>query len=471
MTSSTPNTPRRKRRWLVRGLFILLIVGAVAYLFREELQDEWQLRQFRQAAARNDPNLPQYQERLLKRLLVDEEKLDLAVRLANDSDPNVRAASVAVLLANQPRAKKQDAPQGLVAVGKFGSWRLRVEEAINRLLEDQDANVRKRALQVVSELEWASVFQSLLENALKNGSEEERVLVAERLAHWNQSLIWQTIGDGNQPDPVRLAAMQSMDHYGDHEIAIARDKLETSLKTALQSENKDLRRGALVALRYAERPASVWLDILCDDRYKEDYSLILRTWIDALGNETVRGRYWWATHDAWYRTGQTPHRCAVANYVMCESAKIQMQHLDKTLPIAEHVALQDRQGPTGRAFDAQLLHLENILSVVSAVRWYCENIDKDAELTVWLPHENPQGNPPVRKLKAYLFQQVEPIWEWCSHKQAAYSTRFLSANNVQNYAHRQVPQPIPVRPLGAVMDELLIGQTEYEKLRDRYRKN
>jgi hypothetical protein len=474
MTPSPQHTPSRKRRWWLRGLVVLLVVavitGAISFLFRAHVLDEWRLWQFRRAAAAGAPDLPQEQERLLGRLLADEVKLDLADRLAHDTDPRVRAAAVDVLLANQPRAKKQDARQGLFAIGKTGSWRIRVEEAVRHLLEDDDDAVRTRALQAVCELEWAAVFQSLLEKALKTGSKEDRILVAESLAHWNGCLLPQIIADANQPDEVRLAAMRSPDLYGDKEIAPWRNELQDALQIALPVQNNNLRRTALVTLRHAARPAFVWLDILCDERQKEDHALVLRTWIDVLGSETVRGRHWWETHNAWFRAHQAPRRCAIASYVMCEAAKIQMQHLDKTAPIAEPAALQDRQGLTGQAFDKQLVQLENILSVVSAVHWYCVNVDKDIDFTIWLPHETPQGAPPQRKLKAFQFQQAKPIWEWCLDKKAAYPTRFLTANNIKNYGQIESPRPVGVRPLGTVMEELLIGQTEYQLLRNRYGK-
>ena len=73
------------------------------------LGDEWALRKFRRGAAAGDPELARHQEMLVRRLGEDE-KLDLAVRSANgDPDRKVRAAAVDVLLANQPRAQKQDA--------------------------------------------------------------------------------------------------------------------------------------------------------------------------------------------------------------------------------------------------------------------------------------------------------------------------------------------------------------------------
>ncbi|HEY7152576.1 MAG TPA: hypothetical protein VH575_01335 [Gemmataceae bacterium] len=471
--ASSPQHPSlcQRRRWWLGGLLVLLVVAAIAgatgFLFRERLLDEWRLWQFRQAAAAGDPDLPQYQGQLLGRLLADEVKLDLAVRLAQDTDPKVRAAAVDVLLANQPRAKKQNALQGLNVATKTASWRVSVEEAVKRLLEDEDETVRRRALQAVSELEWAGLFEGLLQKALKNGSKEERVLVAEKLAHWSAWLLWQTVADDKQPDEVRLAALHSLDRYGDKEIASARAELQTALQTALRSENKELRHAALGTLQYAARPAPVWLDILSDERRQEDHPLVLRTWIDALGSESVRDRHWFDTHEAW-RHAEQARRCAIATYVMCEAAKVQMQHLDKSLPISEQAALRDRQGPIGRAFDIQLIRLENILSVVSAVHWYCgTDFNGDKDFAAWLPHETPQGALPRRKLKPYLFQQVKPIWEWCLDRRAAYPTRFLTGDKFHYYTKK--PGSMSVRPLGAVMDELfLIGQTEYQMLRNRY---
>jgi hypothetical protein len=73
-------------------------------------------------------------------------------------------------------------------------------------------------------------------------------------------------------------------------------------------------------------------------------------------------------------------------------------------------------------------------------------------------------------LKAFQFQQAKPIWEWCLDKKAAYPTRFLTANNIKNYGQIESPRPVGVRPLGTVVEELLIGQTEYQLLRNRYGK-
>jgi hypothetical protein len=472
MTSSSqlPLSRQRRRRW-PRILLVLLAVtvagGATAFLFREPLLDEWQLWQFRRAAAAGAPDLPAYQERLLERLRADEVKMDLAARLAHDSDPNVRAAAVDVLLADQPRAKKQDAVQGLVAVARTAAWRIRVEEAVRDLLQDGDGTVRKRALQAVSGLEWAGLFQSLLEEALNTGSPEERALVAEGLAHWNGGSLWRTVADAHQPDLVRLAALRGLDRYGDREIAFARDQLQDALQATLQSDNQELRRAALVALRYAARPAFVWLDILCDERRKEDHPLVLRTWVEALGNETVRDRHWFTTHEAW-RHADAALRRAIATHVMCEAAMIHMRQLDRDPPIPEPAALQDRQGPVGRAFEVQLVRLENLLAVVSAVHWYCvTDSTADPAFTAWLPHETPHGAPPRRGLKSYLFQQVKPVWEWCLARREAYPTRFLSGDGFHFYI--QKPGPAIVRPLGAVMeDSLSIGEGEYLTLHNRY---
>jgi hypothetical protein len=465
---SEPTRARRRRRI---GLALLLVAGtaaAAAFAFREPLLDEWRLWQFRRAAAAGDPDLAAHKDRLVGRFRAYEEKWDMAARLAHDPDPNVRAAAVDVLLTDQPRAQKHDAVPGLAAVGETTSWRIRVEDAVKDLLQDADPAVRRRALQAVSELEWAGLFANALEAALESGPPEARAVVAEGLAHWNGTRLWRTVGDPNQPDAVRLAALRGLDRYGDRQIASARDKLETALQAAGQSENPELRRAALVAFRHAARPAFAWLDVLGDERRKDEHALVLRTWIDALGTEAGRDRHWFDTHEAW-RHADPAIRRATATYVLCEAARLRMQQLDQAPPVAEPAALQDRQGPTGRAFDGQLVRLENILSAVSAVHWYCVTESAaDPVFTAWLPHEVAHGAPPRRKLKAYLFQQVKPVWEWCLARRDAYPTRFLPGDDFHLYI--KTPGPVAVRPLGAVMDDLLsIGETEFQMLRDRYR--
>jgi hypothetical protein len=460
---------RRRGRPVLLGLLVLAgLAGGVAYFFREELGDEWALRKFRRAAASGDPALPQHQEQLLKRLS-KEEKLDLAVRLAEDPDPKVRAASVDVLLANQPRAKKQDAVAGLHATSRVSSWRTRVREVVARLLADGDETVRGKALRAVSELEDTDAFNSELRAVLKSGSTADRVIVAGSLAQWNGHELREVIADAGQSDEVRIAAMQSLETYGDRNVAGWRGELRDALAPALRSANPNLRRAALVAARHASGAANVWLDLLCDDQQKEYHSFVLTMWIDALGNDSSRERHWPDSHTAWRQSAAKPHRCAVAGYVLCEGAKRQIQHLEKTPPVAEMAALRDRGGPTGRAFEVQLTRLGNILSVLSAVRWYCVEVEKAPDFAGWLPHETPAGAPPTRNPKAFLFQQAKPIWEACLAHREGYPTRFLGAESiVEYYARRTGTGPPAVRPLGAVMDELLLDQSEFDKLRTRF---
>lgn len=469
--SSAPQPPR-KRRWPKYLLALLLLAGlagGTAYLFRDELRDEWALRQFRRAVSNDDPALPEREQRLRERLLrkAEGENLDLAVRLADDTDPKVRAASVDVLLCDQPRAKKQNAVTG--ASVRFGSWRTRVQEAIKRLLKDPDEAVRKKALQSVSELEWADVFGTELTDALKTGTLAERVIVAGGLANWNGPLLREVIGDANQPDDARIAAMGSLTTYGDKHMTAFRGELRTALVAALKSGNVEVRKSAVVALLDAQQAPAVWLDILCDENQKELHSLALRTWLAALSNDPNFGRHWPETHDAWHRGAEASRRCAVAGYVMCEGAKAQIKLLEASPEIGEMAALRDRTGPTGRAFDVQLRRLGNVLSVVSAVRWYCETVKGEVTLAGWLPHETPAGAPPTRDVKTFLFREAKPIWEWCLAREGAYPTRFLGPNTiVRSYGNKTTPRAKDVLTLGELMDELLLDRGEYDKLRVRY---
>ncbi len=468
MTSEVEPPPRSRRghRVVIALLLLVGLAGGAAYLFRDELRDEWAIRQFRRAAAADDPELPQRRDELRKRLLSREEKLDLAARLADDPDPKVRAAAIDVLLANQPVAPKQDAGERPPGGTRSSSWRTSVSGAVERLLKDGDDPVRQKALTAVSELSEADVFGSQLAEVLKTGSVPDRVIVAERLAHWNARVMIEVIADPAQPDAVRIAAIRGLDTYGDSALTAWHSELKNALVTALESGNPEVRRSAVTALRYAARSAHVWLNLLCDDREKELHPLVLRTWIDALGAEGPRVRHWDDTHTAWYEAGAAARRCAVAGYVMCEGAKIQLRHLEQSPPVAELVALRERAGPVGRAFDVQLARLGNVLSALSAVRWYCTFHEKPAPLAGWLPHETPTGAPPERSAHAFLFQQAKPLWEWCLKRGDAYPTRFLTANSiVRSYSSREAPGPVAARPLGAVMDELLLTPAEFDRLR------
>ncbi|MBN9119650.1 MAG: hypothetical protein J0I06_10930 [Planctomycetes bacterium] len=471
MTEIDDDPPRPRRRGVVLGVLLLACsAGGLALLFRQELGDEWELRRVRRAAAADDPELPRHQRRFVDRMgSTQDERLDIAVLLAEDEDPKVRLAALDVLFANQPRAKKLGAAPDVGADDRDGAWRARVREAAGRLLADGDAAVRKKAIRMASELARADTFGSELAAVVRGGPPDERVIVAEGLAHWNGALLRDVAADPAQPDEVRAAALCGLDAYGDKQVAFRRAELGAACASALRAPNPDLRRAAIGALRYAERAPAAWLDVLCDDRHRPLHPLALRTWIGALGDDAHSARIWSDTHDAWFRLAADPVRCAVATHVLCAAARSEIERLEKHPPVPEGPALNDRQGTVRLAFDAQLARLGNVLSVVSAARWYCEAYEKPVELAVWLPFEAPAGVPPKRDLKAYLFREAKPVWEWCLNRADAYPTRFLGTNGiVRNYGRRDVPQPVPVRPLGAVLDELLSGPPVFERLRARY---
>ena len=471
-TATAPAAPRAgKRRW--RRVFIPLLLigavgGAVVYLFREDVQDAWALSRFRRAAAASDPSLPEHRDRLRERLFRTEDNLDQAVPLAADPDSKVRAAVVGLLLADQPKVRKQDAVEGLHAAVRMAAWRTRVGEAVERLLQDPDPVVRHTALRAVSELDWADQFRTQLTDAMENGSPADRLVVAEYVAHWNGPLLAEVVGDANQAADVRITAMRGLDTYGDRGVASNRGELREALEAALRSPDPDVQKAAIPALRYAQRGPDVWLDVLCEDRRRDLHSLAFRAWIDSLGRGSAMT--WSDSHDAWYRSTSIAVRCGVATHALCEGAKLQILALETEPAIPEGAAIADRDGPAGRAFNTQLARLGNVLSIASAARWYCNTFEKPPELVGRLPHETPAGSaPPRRAMKAYLFREAKPVWEWCLSRKDGYPTRFLTTNTiVRNYGHRPAPDPIPVRPLGAVMDDLLVGPSEFDKLRSEY---
>jgi hypothetical protein len=469
-TAQAPPRTKRRGRWVALALLLLVVLlGASAYLLREQLRDELALRQYRRAVASDDPAREQHREQLLDRMFRKEDNFDLAARLADDTDPKVRAVAVELLLAHQPRAKKQGASEGVQAGARSGAWQKAVHDALLRLIKDPDDAVRLQALRGVSELDWAESFGGQLTEAVKTGSPAERLAIAEHLAHWNGPLLYQVVGDANQPAEVRAAALRGIETYGNRALAPWGDAFRKALESALKSENLELRRSAITALRHAKLSAAAWFDVLCDDKQQELHALALRTWIDVLG--TATGAHWSDTHEVWFHTPTDARQCGIVTYVLCEGARLHMKQLDGTPEIGDMAAMRDRLGPTGPAFDLQLRKLGNILSVLSATRWYCETVEKPPELVVWLPHETATGAPPKRNMKAVVFQQAKPIWEWCLSNKDGYQTRFLAANSlVRCYVRTPPPFPIPVRPLGAVMDEVLVGPAEFDRFRARYDK-
>lgn len=464
-----PSRTRRVGRVVLALVLFMGLVGAILYQFRHELGDEWQIRNIRRAAASDDADLPQYQQRFIGQLTsADDTRLDIAVRLADDPDPKVRLAALDILFANQPRAKRLDEP-GPPNANRGGSWRTRVREAVSRLLKDENDAARKKAIRMARELDWTDMFGSELTEIVRSGPTDERVLVAETLAHWNGPLLRDVVNDPGQPDEVRIAAMRGLDAYGDKASAAWRDQLRDAFRNVLQSGGPELRRTAVLALRHAEGGATVWLDLLCAEHYKDLHPLVLQTWIDALGSESALYRHWSDSHEAWYRSTPSSPRTVIAGFVLCEGARLQIAHLERAAVVIEAAAMLDRQGPTGRAFDTQIARLGNVLSVVSAVRWYCAVLEKAPEFEQWLPHETPAGATPVRDPRAYLFRLSKPLWEWCLARKDAYPSRFLAADSiVRNYGRKDTPLPVPLRPLGEVMDEIFIDRAEFERLRTRY---
>ena len=467
----SPHTGARLGRIALVLLVLASVAGGVAYFFREPLGDEWALRKFRRAAAGDDPNLPGHREMLIQRL-GQEQRLDRVVQLAEDPDPKVRAAAIDVLMANQPRAQKRSTGAGIQVTTRASAWRSAIVEAVRKLLKDSDDTVRLKAIQVVAESDCADEFRDQLTDAIRLGSPAERTAVAATLAHWNGTVLREVIADQGQPAAVRIAAMKSLDTYGDNEISPFRGELQQMLVFALRSENVEVRRAAISALRYARMASNVWLDVLCDPRQKELHPLALQTWIEAARQRRAAARFAWHwddTHELWFHSTGDALRCGTATHILCEAAKIQLRHLESTPMIGEMAALRDRGGPTGRAFDLQLTRLGNVLSIVSAVSWYCDTIDKPPELGVWLPHEAANGAPPKRDIKTHLFREVRPVWEWCLAHKDGYPTRFLTSNSiVRAYRLKDNQEPIPVRPLGGVMDDLRIGPDEFDRLRKRY---
>jgi HEAT repeat protein len=472
MTEDHPPRPGARLGWIVFVLLVLAgLAGAVAYVFRQPLGDEWALQKFRRAAAADDPDLVRHREMLTRRL-GQEERLDRAADLAVDPDPKVRAAAIDVLMAGQPRAQKREAVAGVQFTSRATAWRTAVVEAVRKLLKDNDDTVRLKAIRAVAESACADEFGGQLNDAIHLGSPAEREAVAATLAHWNGSLLREVIGDLGQPDEVRVAAMKSLDTYGDNEVGAFRGGLQQMLVIALKAENPEVRRAAITALRHARMAANVWLDVLLDAREKELHPLALQTWIETLGNDTLPRAFSWHwddTHEIWFHSTGNALRCGTAAYVLCAAAKLQTRHLESEPVVGEMAALRDRTGPTGRSFDMQLTRLGNVLSVLSAVRWYGETIEKPPELSVWLPHEAAAGAPPKRDMKAYLFREAQPVWEWCLAHKDGYPTRFLTENAiVRTYGSKVAAEPVAVRPLGASMESLLVGPDEFDRLRKRY---
>ena len=248
---------RRWRWWQVAALTLVILLAVVAvfgFFFPEVYADrwhEWQVRQFRQDILKGNLSPEALRDDLLKR----NDGLLIALRLSEDPDPRVRAASIDRLVARGTPVLKQELGDGRVdhlftTLGDHPA-----NEALLRLLDDPDPTVRKRAIVAVSSIQEKLAFTEKLLVILNGGSTEERILVAAHLANWNGDQALKTFADKRQPKEVRFAALNGANRLGWARLVEDEGEFVRVMKQVQSDPDADIRWVANDSLKHSRTAA------------------------------------------------------------------------------------------------------------------------------------------------------------------------------------------------------------------------
>jgi hypothetical protein len=225
---------------------ILNAVLAVAgLLVPERLAEGWiqaQLRQLRQRDLDGDLTPETLRDELRNR----EGGHQLAQRLSEDSDPRVRAAVVETIAGWGTPARKRAPDDHRLPTQSLSNSE--DTEALKRLLTDSDSTVRITALRAVCPLEEVRSFEQQVLDVLDLGPADERVIVAEHLAHWNGPAARRVFADEGQPKEVRLAVVRGADRYGWSLFIGNGSEFIPLMKRLATGPDAELRQAALHAL-------------------------------------------------------------------------------------------------------------------------------------------------------------------------------------------------------------------------------
>lgn len=172
----------------------------------------------------------------------------LALRLSQDDDPRVRAAVIETLASLGRPAEKHEAADRHLPGNTFSNPD--VAEAFDRLLNDPDPMVRRTAIRAVSSIEEVRSFQDRMLRILETGPVEERLIVAEHLAHWNGAEARRTFAQPRQPKEVRLAALRSAERYGWALIVEPDSEVVRTMNLMQVDPDAELRQAATTALTH-----------------------------------------------------------------------------------------------------------------------------------------------------------------------------------------------------------------------------
>jgi hypothetical protein len=250
-----PQSPPRPRWrwWHVTALvlvILLVLFGFAAAIAPNKLAGGWigwQVRQIKKDILSGKLSPEQLRDELRAR----EGGHHLALRLSEDEDPRVRAAVVGALAGwGRPATRREPRDPDLLPGNRLYPDD---EEAMKRLLADPDPAVRRATLRAVSAIEEARGFEDELLRVLGSGPADERVIVAEHLAHWNGRAARRTFADPKQPKEVRLAALKGTEKYGWAEVVRDDEDFVRTMKLTQADPDADIRRAAAEALTHAPK--------------------------------------------------------------------------------------------------------------------------------------------------------------------------------------------------------------------------
>jgi HEAT repeat protein len=442
---------------------LLVAVGILlGVAFHQSLSDWFLLWRMHRAADHGEPLDP-----FVKQVAQHDDAVDVAARLSTDPDPRVRREMVAVLVADATPAHKVERRFGAFSESWTG-MHTRAVPALKRLLADPDPEVRRQALRTVAGLRAVEDFSDPLLHTLHEADTEDRVIVAESLAHWNPDEFLKTFADPAQPREVRLAVLRGAEKYGWARVADREDKFQEALKQMVDDPDDELRHEAIYAARYA-RPhdaVALWLGVIAGKRV-EERRLALDTWIDAVANEeTFPGENYpilEATESLQFGDIREAGagRLALVIHVVCAAARINMRELDRAAPVNWQQALADRDrgGPAAAAFVVELHRLQQILRAVGEARAYARSYP-GLRFTAWLPDEDANGPPPTRSLKDYLLEQAREPLAWCRNHGGGYASPFLRLNGFRYEGEDPGRGGRQARTLGEVLKDLRLDTDE-----------
>lgn len=401
-----PIPPRGRRSgWWWQAVFVVVIAvaAALAISFRSQFlppthQDRFTRGLREQIVAGDDP------KSALRELNTRPDRWEIVARLADDPDPKVRRVAVGLVSSAE---RSVGAP---IVVGRFRLIRPdthggdgSVNPLLQKFLVDPDPTVRKAALASVALITHTRLYEKELLQVLWHGPPDERVLVAQGLAHWNGREALSVFASAAQPSAVRTAAFRGVRLWRSAEFGKG---LDLVLRPMLDDPDPAIRILAVEASRWVETAEAVpiWL-AAARSPDGEVARRAVAIWID----EMISG------HEAAQRAGRRleqttrllrqvpgqpglapPEVAALAGYVLGRVAVGHAAHLDE-------------------APDEQTLwHLKHVFDPLTQIpRELQARAGFSNTFAVWLPHESATGPPAARNLVTYLLEQLREPIEWC----------------------------------------------------------